>query len=143
MLAALFERMGKTFALEEVTDRSFLCFLKALHLLLEVAPDAAEDVAPDFVPKVDELVRVLSTYELPGATRLALMQHYERLGNYAKAEDMLHGLLETGEGQEEMLELGKAFYRRLLGKSDDTLTTGNLPRAEVEAGLREIGARAG
>jgi hypothetical protein len=35
------------------------------------------------------------------------------------------------------------FYQRLLGLSDDALSIGNLPRAEVQAGLDELERRAG
>lgn len=33
------------------------------------------------------------------------------------------------------------FYQRLAGLSDDALALGNLPRAEVQAGLEELKKR--
>jgi hypothetical protein len=35
-------------------------------------------------------------------------------------------------------EWGIAFYQRLQQQSDTALASGNLPRAEVEAGLAEV-----
>ena len=36
------------------------------------------------------------------------------------------------------LNFGISFYERLLGLTDSQLADGNLPRAEVEAGLQEL-----
>jgi hypothetical protein len=41
----------------------------------------------------------------------------------------------------DLLDLGASFYQRLLDLSDDALMAGNLPRAEVEAGLAEFRAQ--
>jgi len=41
-------------------------------------------------------------------------------------------------GQENSLEEGIAFYRRLAAKSDDELSRGALPREELEEGLQEL-----
>ena len=40
-----------------------------------------------------------------------------------------------------VLQLGNAFYGRLLAKSDAALEMGNLPRTEVEQGSEEFRQR--
>jgi hypothetical protein len=80
---------------------------------------------------------------LPLETQARLMQHYERTGEFAKAEDALFAMLDAEPEQAPLLEFGISFYRRLEGQSDSRLADGNLPRAEVEAGLTDLNARKG
>jgi len=70
-----------------------------------------------------------------------LMQHYERSGQFAKAEDALFAMLEDEPRHPRILEFGIAFYQRLEGRSDASLDAGELPRPEVEAGLTELRER--
>jgi len=74
-------------------------------------------------------------------THAMLMQHYERTGDFAKAEDELFAMLDAEPDNERLVEFGCAFYRRLLAQSDTALNEANLPRAEVEEGLKELEAR--
>ena len=67
-----------------------------------------------------------------------LMRHYERIGEFARAEDALFAWWTAEPANVELLDFGAAFYQRLLGLKDDTLAAGNLPRAEVQAGLAEL-----
>jgi len=69
------------------------------------------------------------------------MQHYERLGKFGKAEDALFALLEAEPNEPRLLEFGITFYQRLKSQSDDSLGAGNLPRAELNAGLAELERR--
>ncbi|HEV2660598.1 MAG TPA: DUF6483 family protein, partial [Ktedonobacteraceae bacterium] len=66
-----------------------------------------------------------------------LFAYYELSGQYARAEDTLFDLLETGNNR-EMVESGRAFYTRLLAKSDADLQAGNLARDEVDEGLAQL-----
>jgi hypothetical protein len=96
---------------------------------------------PEFVPKVEEYAIALGDSPLPLETHARLMQHYERTGEFGKAEDSLFAMLEIEPGNTRLLELGISFYRRLEGQSDAHLADGNLPRAEVAAGLADLTAR--
>lgn len=114
------------------------CYLKALNLLLYTLLQEREVFdAPEFVPRVAELEQALRGAPLPPVTLARLMQHHERTGEFAKAEDALFALLETDPNTAAIREFGISFYERLLSQSDRALETGNLPRAEVEQGLRE------
>ena len=71
------------------------------------------------------------------------MHHYERTGEFAKAEDSLYAMLDVEPRNAGLLEFGIAFYERLARQSDDVLAAGNLPRTELEAGLAELRNRQG
>jgi hypothetical protein len=93
---------------------------------------------PEFVPKVETLKEALQGSRLPLRTHAMLMQHYERTGEFAKAEDALFAMLDTGPSNDAIMDFGIAFYQRLLTQSDAALNEANLPRAEVEEGLKEL-----
>lgn len=141
ILTALLQEAGDVAAAQDRADEARACHLKALHLLLDTLArgDAAE--APEFVPKVELLQATLQGAPLPTRTQAMLMQHFEHTGQFAKAEDALFALLDHDLEDPRLAEFGAAFYRRLLGLSDGALAEGNLPRAEVEDGLRELARR--
>ena len=88
------------------------------------------------MPKVDLFVASLD--EMPTQTSALLMEHYERTGQFGKAEDALFAILDGDVNEDFALNFGISFYERLLGHTDVQLTEGILPRAEVEAGLQEL-----
>lgn len=115
--------------------------LKALHLFIWLfleSEDGAEHTAV-----IAELLDELDDYILPPSSYALLLRYYEAAGNYAQAEDTL---FEWQENETEIFdpqipsaaEAGMLFYERILQKSDEELTAGNLPREEAEAGLAEL-----
>ncbi|HVY68428.1 MAG TPA: DUF6483 family protein [Verrucomicrobiae bacterium] len=141
ILAALLNEAGEVAVAQGRLEAGRECHLKALHLLLEILGGQDVFECPEFVPTVEAVVIALQDGPLPPLTAARLMQHYERTGEFGKAEDMLHTLREADPGAEEMREFGVQFYRRLLERSDEELVAGNLPRAEVEEGLGELHGR--
>jgi hypothetical protein len=143
MVTTLLKEAGDVWAERERQDESRTCYLKGLHLLLDTLGREEVFEYPEFVPKVEEFMIVLRDSPLPLETQARLMQHYELTGEFAKAEDALFAMLDAEPEQTPLLEFGISFYRRLKGKSDAHLADGNLPRAEVEAGLADLNARKG
>jgi hypothetical protein len=141
MLTALLKEAGDLAAIQQRPEEGRSCYLKGLHLLLETL--AREEVSdlPDFVPQIEIFVAALRDSPLPLQTQALLMQHYERSGQFAKAEDALFAMLEAESGNASLVEFGVSFYERLRGQSDATLAAGNLPRPELEAGLAELRQR--
>jgi tetratricopeptide (TPR) repeat protein len=135
-LTTLLKEAGDIAAAEERIQESYACYLKGLHLLLGslARSDALEQ--PEFVPKVELFVNAMD--EMPAQTYAMLMEHYERTGQFAKAEDALYAILDADANNDYALNFGISFYERLLGRRDTELTEGNLPRTEVEAGLQEL-----
>ena len=141
MLTALLKEAGDVAALEERAEESRSCYLKGLHLLLETLAHEEVSAFPEFVPRVEMFAAVLRDSTLPLETQALLMQHYERSGEFAKAEDALFAMLEAEPGNAGLVEFGASFYKRLQGQSDAALEAGNLPRPELAAGLVELRKR--
>jgi hypothetical protein len=141
ILTALLQEAGDVAAAQDQGDEARVCYLKALHLLLDTVTRGGDGEFPEFVPKVEALMAALHEAPLPAPTQVLLMQHFERTGQFAKAEDALFALLESAADNPHVAGFGAAFYRRLLGLSDESLAAGNLPRAEVEEGLRSLECR--
>lgn len=138
ILTTLLKEAGDVAVAEHRAAASRDCYLKSLHLLLDTLARGDVFEFPEFVPKVEMLISALETDTLPIRTLAMLMPHYERSGEFARAEDNLFAMLDTGPGNAAIVELGISFYQRLLAQSDATLGAGNLPRPEVEEGLREL-----
>jgi tetratricopeptide (TPR) repeat protein len=138
ILAALLTEAGDVAAAENRETESREYYLKALHLLLDVLARDEVFECPAFVPRVEMLVAALRSTPLPIRTNARLMQHYERTGEFAKAEDALFAMLDAEPDNHAIVEFGIAFYQRLLAQSDAALNEANLPRAEVEDGLKQL-----
>jgi hypothetical protein len=141
MIATLLKANGDLIASQGRLEESRQYYLKGLHLLLDTFGRNEITERPDFVPAVEAFLTGLRDAPLPAMTNAILMRHYERTGEFAKAEDALFGMLDAGPASIELLDFGRLFYQRLLGLNDATLTAGNLPRAEAQAGLAELDAR--
>lgn len=141
MLTALLKEAGDVAAMQERADESLSCYLKGLDLLLETLAHEEVFTFPDFVPRVEMFVTALHGSPLPLETQALLMQHYERSGEFAKAEDALFAMLEAEPGNAGLVNFGASFYKRLQGQSDAALAAGNLPRPELEAGVAELRKR--
>lgn len=140
-LTTLLRETGDIAESEGRAEDSRECYLKGLHLLLDSLTQGEAGELPEFVPKVDQFVAALANSELPVATNALLMEHYERTGQFAKAEDALFAILDMEPGNSPAVDFGISFYERLQRQSDARLADGNLPRSEVDAGLKELCAR--
>jgi hypothetical protein len=140
-IVALLKEAGDVRMGEGRAAEAQACHLKALHLLLHVLAQKDLHDLPDFVPSVEMLLDPLRDSRLPMSTCVLLMQHHERTGEFARAEDALFALLEAEPAAHDLIRLGEEFYRRLLAFSDDTLRRGNLPRPEIESALEELRRR--
>lgn len=141
VLAALLARAGEIYAAQEDEEAAYRCTLGALDLCLETDTGEESEPLPPEIPTVADLVTALDGYALPPAIHLRLFRYYEMNGDYADAEDLLFEMLDAEADSPELQTLAVEFYRRLLTYSDDALEAGNLPRAEVEAGLAESEGR--
>lgn len=116
---------------------SSIRFTKSLFLFITAALRGADVPGMDPAKAIEELRALLRTYRIPAETLRQLRVHYERLGQYAAAEDVLFELLEE-EHTLKALQEGEWFYERVLKAEDEALEAGNLPRHEAEQGREEI-----
>jgi hypothetical protein len=112
--------------------------LKALHLLLQSSLRGEVYEWPEFVPTIDLHLQRFDRAQLPIHTQALLMQHFERTGQFGKAEDALCSMLDAAPENPPLHQLATSFYHRLLAQSDIALDAGNLPRDEVEAALNQL-----
>jgi len=140
-LTALFREAGDAAVAQDRTDEGQALYLKGLHLLLGMQDSGEPSDHPDFVPSIEVFTAALSDAPIPAQTLAMLMRHYERRGEFGKAEDALFGLLDGTPATHEVVDFGLAFYERLRGQRDAALTAGNLPRSELDAGLAELQRR--
>ncbi|MBX2999968.1 MAG: hypothetical protein KF893_15715 [Caldilineaceae bacterium] len=138
VLATLLAKAGEIHNMLGSADDHYHCTLSALDLILSLPVTDDPPDLPAETPTVDTLVEALAEYGLPPDLHLRLFRYYEEIGQYAVAEDLLFEIIDAEPDSEEVRALGIAFFHRLLAQSDETLEAGNLPRAEVEAGLAEI-----
>jgi hypothetical protein len=140
-LTTLLKETGDISVSEERDEQGRACYLKGLNLLLNSLARNEIYEVPEFVPKVEEFVAALADSELPVTTNALLMEHYERTGQFARAEDALYAILDAEPSNQAAVEFGISFYERLQKQSDARLEEGNLPRLEVETGLKELSGR--
>jgi len=143
MAVRLFKENGDILKAQGKIEKAQACYLKGLHLLLNSVADDPAAPRPDFLPSIETFLIGLHDSGLNLETNAMLMRHYEQLREYAKAEDALFNILDGEPGNGELLEFGIGFYQRLLRMDDEALELGNLPRAEVKAGLAELNRRKG
>jgi hypothetical protein len=138
MLTALLKEAGDVAAGQGRTAESRAFYVTGLHVLLSaLAGDEVSD-CPAFVPRIEAFVAALADAPLPLETQARLMQHYERAGEFGKAEDSLYAMLEAEPQTPGLVDFGITFYERLKGQTDARLAEGNLPRPELEAGLSAL-----
>jgi len=141
ILCALLKEAGDLAAATGSPERARAYYLKGLHLLLDTLAQGEPSEHPDFVPKVEMFLVAIGDSPLPSATHARLMHHYERTGEFAKAEDSLFAIFDAESNRPELVDFGISFYERLRGKSDAALEEGNLPRTELEETLAELRSR--
>jgi len=142
IVAALLQQLGEVCAAQQREAASHDCYLKALQIVLGLRLRPEESLLPEFAPRVTDLARRLRGAAVPPRTHAALLIYYEQERQFDQAEDALFALLETAPQAADSVAIGLGFYERLRVLSDEVLAQGGLPRAEVEAGLAELRARA-
>lgn len=133
--AELLREQSEIQELSGEADESAHSAMKSLSLFTELVQYEKEALPQEYFEKIGALIQRLSTFELPKSISQKLFQYYERIGSYAKAEDVLFELV----GQDvSFIQEGIKFYDRLMKKPDDELVKGNLPRPEVEESLLQL-----
>lgn len=119
---------------QEQAETAGISLVKSLSLFLEALLNSPQMRSPEYLGKVEELVGRLRAFHLPGHISGKLMQFYEVIGDFARAEDVLFDLADREHPG--TAALGERFFERLLQQSDEALRAGNLPRDEVVEGYQ-------
>jgi len=134
----ILEEMALVYDATGEPGRATVLGVKALDLYagtLEVDPAAVD---ADYRARVSGLADAVAQRPLAPADWRVLMRAYEQTGAFARAEDMLYEALDEDVDRERVVAEGRAFYGRLLGKTDEELEAGGLPRGEVEEGMKGL-----
>jgi hypothetical protein len=111
-------------------------YAKAFFLYREALLNDASLGSKTTTDDMRMLAKKLDTARLTTPQRFTLFRYHEGAGEFGLAEDRLFELVKSG--YPDIHDQGRAFYQRLLNKSDEELEAGNLPRKEVEEGLSLI-----
>lgn len=137
MLVTALEKTGQVCRAEGNQEGLRAALLTALGLLFWLERFERNAPTAKFAPVLENVLIALAEEPLPVDLGLELMRYYESTGAFGKAEDILHVIRDTHPTLEFLPKLGADFYARLLKKPESQLIEGNLPRDEVEAGLKE------
>ncbi|MFL0269964.1 DUF6483 family protein [Candidatus Clostridium radicumherbarum] len=139
ILAQLLKLDGDMYKAEGEEIKSFNIYLKSLNIYIK-AVLLDSDCLEQGEKIIDEIINEVEEYELPKESSLLLLNYYELVNKYDKAEDLLFELLEAGDNEEDIVEKGIDFYERLLEKTEEALENGNLPLDEVKEGIERLKA---
>lgn len=136
MAAAEFLRMvGELKALQGNEAASHLCSVTSLSLFLELLSRETDVLPEEYSNMVEDLIQTVSDHQLPLPLRQKLFRYYEYKGRFDLAENILSEVIEE---ESSFVAEGVRFYERLRLKSDEQLQRGNLPRNEVEDGIKTL-----
>jgi tetratricopeptide (TPR) repeat protein len=142
-LADLLTIEGQAYAMKGDYVESQRRYCKALHVLIDTYLAMSFDKSTDHTERVDQLISLSVDADLPAETLARVFNYYERVGQFARAEDTLYELLDHAvddDAYNAWADDGEAFYSRLLAHDDYTLKAGGLPRDEVREGLAKLTA---
>jgi hypothetical protein len=137
VLANLLQAEGDIYDSLKQQDNGATRRLKALDIQLAIltGEDPTSERAANSVAM---LLERLDEYELPPRTKQLLWQHFEQMGDFARAENWMYEALEDEHAPPGIVDDAIDFYQRLLAHDDADLILGNLPRAEIESGLEQL-----
>lgn len=135
IVADLVKAEGDIHAEQGKSQTAYWSYLRAFNLYLEVVLNMeAEDISEP-VEKIEALLPLLRDSDLPAETLFAWFAYDERVGNYARGVHVLERMAQIpGLGSEMQDEL-KAYYQRLLEKSNAELEKGGLSTVQVNQRL--------
>ena len=139
-VADLIREQSEMFMLQARATESERSAELSLGLFLEALLNRGAFVSADLLEKIEQLIEQTEQTSLSAGVRGRLFQYFAERGCFARAEDVLFAWLETNDPAAYMN--GRAFYEKLLRLDDSELDRGDLPRTEVEEGLRDLTRRA-
>lgn len=137
--ARLLEEEAELFIEQDDPGKALHNHMLSLCLYAQVFKFRIDQYIDDVPERIRSLISRLENDDLPDVVLRYTAEFLAADGQYGKAEDMLYRLLETDDP--EAGDVARTFYTRLLEKDDRDLEAGNLPRNEVEEGLRELADR--
>lgn len=139
-VADLVREQGEIFGVQGRPAESQASEQIALGLFLEALLKRGAFVSAELLDKIESLIERTGESALASELSQRLIHYFTARGRLGKAEDVLFSWIETRDPAAHAE--GRMFYQKLLLMDDDELVRGELPRAEVEEGLRDLTQRA-
>src|SRR5215471_10989883 len=136
LLGELLKEEGDLYEMESMADRSYWGYTRSLWLFLESLNQDPSLRTPENIQDIGFLLGRLARYELSPELKSRLLAYHEWNGEFAKAEDVLFDLLERD--RHTWAPQAMQFYKRLSALSDEELARGDLPRDELNQGMKEV-----
>ena len=121
------------------SQESVNIYLKSLRLYLETILTKELPEPGEYYPRINFLIKNLSSLNFPDELKLKIFEYYEFSGQYSKAEDLLFEIIESDI--EGINEKAIKYYERLKMKSEEELIKGNFSHEEIEDSLEELNSR--
>ena len=135
LAAGLFKTEGEILEHRGDTAKASASFVKGLSLIVETICSLKEDIPSEIKGTFSSLLQQFDSDSLSLDMRKKAFRALVFIGNFAKAEDILFGIVHEDR---TFVEEGKRFYGQLLKRTDKELNDGNLPRDEVVKSLAEL-----
>jgi len=122
MMAKLLEEESDILECQGESNNAFYIILKSLNLFIQAYIGNNEDCdLQNHFADIDVIIDKISDYKLSFTLQNRIMDYYNKIKKYDKAEDMLFEILEYTNFDKEVLEKGLTFYKELLNKDDEDL----------------------
>jgi hypothetical protein len=138
LLADLLLEEGALLSAQGQVSEGYWSTLRALNFYLDVIGHGGAPNFPAPHDKIAEAIGKLTDFSLPADTLFSLAVYYEEQGSFQQAEQSFLRLLEITDYRYQVLDEIRAFYQRLLEKTDEALTQGGLTRPAVLDRLEEL-----
>lgn len=138
ILARLLEAESFVYDSKQDISKALNIKLKSLQVFNGALLTDKETTLETSKESIENIIDYLSSYEIHQNAYVILMDHFEVMGSFDKAEDTFYELLERNPSSEKIINLGINFYSRLLDKEEEELEEGNLSLSEVREGLEYL-----
>lgn len=139
LIADLYLEQAEIYLLQNQREPACFCTVRALTLYLEAGLEPTNENGIAIQEKIEHITEILENCSVPIEIRFSLFSYYETMGKFAKADQTMRRLIETGQYPQEFRQEYKKFLLRLLNISSLTLENGGFSRDKVEQNLRELG----
>lgn len=125
---------------EKGKDRDCInIYIKSLWLYLETISTKELPEPGEYYPRINFLIKNLSSTGFPVDLKLKIFEYYEISGQYSKAEDILFEIIDSDANG--IKDKAVSYYSRLKLKTEEELIKGNFSLEEIEESLEEINSR--
>lgn len=139
LLADLFKEEGDIQKLRDKNKESIGCYNRALNFYLTISITSETFLPLVISQKIEELLQKMEPHDFNGMTLLNLFCHFENLGEYSTAEEMLRRLAARNDSGVNVVDETRSFYKRLIEKSPHELSAGGTSQAQILTKLKELG----